>query len=291
MFDPDKRWGSFICLFATILLIIVFRFHMEDTAIALFSYLYSTYGLIIFVKWFVKACKSGNDFIKSNSRLYHFYQKRRRAIHKYTLVLGSAFRFIYGIVKLSMGVYYESWWFITLAIYYLMICIMKINLISHFESGPEDQRRKLKHIGIILLFMDIVLVGMIILIVYSHQTFYYAGYLIYAVALYDFYLIITALINVFKYRKNAELIITASRYMNLTIATVSMISLEVAMIYTFGDNDTELKSLMTSLMGIAVTIINSIMAVSLICKGRKNDGSGSDLTDSQSPKGDGRSEP
>lgn len=270
IFNPNKIVSSLICLTATILLIIVFSFHMEENGIAWIAYAYSVYALIVFIVWFIKVCKFSNNFIKSNSKLYNFYQNHIREFNRYSLILGLIVNLIYGIVKLSTGIYYKSWWFITLAGYYLLLCTMKVNLIKDFKSTLGKQYKKLKHIGVILLLMNIVLAGIIVLIVNTHQTFYYSGYMIYIIALYDFYLITTAFINVFKYRKNSEPIISANKCINLTVAMVSMISLEVAMIYSFGNNDSELKSLMTLLMGIAVAFINSIMAILLILKSKKD---------------------
>lgn len=269
IFNPNKILGSLICLSAAILLIIVFSFRMEDTVAAWFSYLYSVYALIVFIVWFIKVCKFCKNFIKSNSKLYNFYQNHIKEFNGYSLILGLVVNLIYGIAKLSMGIYYKSWWFITLAGYYLLLCTIKVNLIKDFKSKLEKQYRKLKHIGITLLLMNIILAGIIVLIVNLHQTFYYSGYLIYVIALYDFYLITTAFINVFKYRENSEPIISASKCINLTVAMVSMISLETAMIYTFGNNDADFKLLMTLLMGIAVAVINFAMAILLILKSRK----------------------
>lgn len=119
-----------------------------------------------------------------------------------------------------------------------------------------------------LLLLDIVLSGMIVLIIHQNATFTYPGTLIYIVALYDFYLIITAIINVVKYHNHKSPILTASKCINLTVAMISMISLEVAMIYQFGDNDIAFKNTMIGITGFAVAIINSLMAFYLIIKGR-----------------------
>lgn len=107
---------------------------------------------------------------------------------------------------------------------------------------------------------------MIILIIKQNQIITYPGYLIYIVAMYDFYLIISALVNVFKYRKKNSPILISSKCINLTVA---MISLEVAMIYQFGSNDSNFKLVMTSCTGLGVAIINSFMAVYMIFKSNK----------------------
>lgn len=108
---------------------------------------------------------------------------------------------------------------------------------------------------------------MIILIIKQNQIITYPGYLIYIVAMYDFYLIISALVNVFKYRKKNSPILISSKCINLTVA---MISLEVAMIYQFGSNDSNFKLVMTSCTGFGVAIINSFMAIYMILKSYKN---------------------
>ena len=110
---------------------------------------------------------------------------------------------------------------------------------------------------------------MIILIIHQNQIITYPGYFIYIVAMYDFYLIIIAFINVFKYRKQESPVLIASKCINLTVAMISMISLEVAMIYQFGSNDSDFKIIMTSCTGFGVSLINSLMAIYMIYKANK----------------------
>ena len=152
---------------------------------------------------------------------------------------------------------------------------MKFSLIKtikkdEFGHNLKNEYKKLKLTGTILLLLDIVLSGMIILIIHQNQTFVYPGTLIYIVALYDFYLIISALINVFKHIKFKSPILSANKFISLTVAMISMISLEVAMIYQFGSNDSEFKLTMTSITGFIVAIINSVMAIYMIVKANKN---------------------
>ena len=118
------------------------------------------------------------------------------------------------------------------------------------------------------MLLNIVLVGMIVLILHTNQDISYAGYVIYIVALYDFILIGTAIINALKYRKSDNPILLASKFINLTVAMISMLSLEVAMINRFGD-DMSLKTVMTGSMGIVICLINFLMAIFMIVKSKK----------------------
>lgn len=272
IFIPNKVVGAILFNLAFILLIYVFSNHLEDTPLAYISYLLSTYALIIFCIWFFKVCKFGNESIKKTN-LYKSYQDNNLLITKIKLYFSLSINLLYGLFNLITGIYYISWWFITFAIYYLLLCFMKLSLVKNIKTKVTDLKRdfkKLRLIGIILLFLNLILSGMIILIINQGQVINYNGVVIYIVALYDFILIITAIINVIKYRKNNSPILMASKCINLTVAMIAMISLEVAMVYQFGNNDSSFKSVMTGLMGFVICIINSIMSIYMIVKANRN---------------------
>ena len=69
IFHPNKIVGFLLCFISVILLIYVFSMHLEDTPLAYFSYLLSTYALIIFCIWFFKACQFSNDFLKKKRKM------------------------------------------------------------------------------------------------------------------------------------------------------------------------------------------------------------------------------
>lgn len=246
------------------LLIYVFVKHLEDKPIAYVSYLLSTYALVIFVIWFCQVCKFSKDFIHK-TKLYNWWQNHFLSATKSTMIISLLFNLIYGLLKLCIGIYYHSWWFITFAFYYLLLCFMKLSLVKNINNQDKEYP-KLKHTGIILLVLNFFLGGIVILITNQDKTLSYNGHLIYFIALYDFYLMIKAIINVIRYRQKHGPIIAASKCLNLTVAMISMISLEVAMISQFGNNDTDFKFIMTSIMGIVITIINSGMAIYMIVK-------------------------
>ena len=272
LFLPNKIAGFILFNLGFGLLIYVFSFHLEDTPLAYISYLLSTYALILFIIWFCKICKFSNHAIKK-SQPYELYKKHELFITKFSLALATFFHFIYGIFKLGTGIYYMSWWFITFAIYYLILCFMKLSIVKDIkkEVGIHLKReyKKLRLTGIVLLFLNLILSGMIVLIIKQDQEITYAGFIIYIVAMYDFYLIISAITNVIKYRKNHSPLLAASKCINLTVAMISMISLEVAMVSQFGTNEGEFKMIMTSIMGFVVCIINTSMSIYMIVQSNK----------------------
>ncbi len=272
LFLPNKIMGFIIFNVAFSLLIYVFSFHLENTPLAYISYLLSTYALIIFCIWFVKICKFSHNVIKK-STLYNWYHQNELLITKILLVFSLFLNFIYGLFKLGTGIYYMSWWFITFAIYYLVLCIMKFTIVKDIKKevgiNLKDEYKKLKLTGIILLFLNLILSGIIVLIIKQNQEITYAGFIIYIVAMYDFYLIISAIIKVIKYRKDHSPLLASSKCINLTVAMISIVSLEVAMVSQFGNNDSNFKLIVTSLSGLGITIINSGMAIYMIYRANK----------------------
>lgn len=271
MFHPNKIIGISSFIFGFMLLIYIFIYHLEDTPLAYIAYLWSTYDLTIFIIWFIKACKFSHSFIKANSNIYKLYHLNSKKILQIILYLSSSINLIYGLFKLITGIYYRSFWFITVSIYYLLLCFIKHFLVISIQkdSSQEDKYKSLKITGIIFLLLNLILFGMILLIICQNQIFNYPGYLIYIVALYDFYLIINAFINVFKYHNHDSPILLASKCINLSVAMISMISLEVAMIYQFGNNDNAFKIITISITGFVVSIINTLMALYMIIKSHK----------------------
>ena len=254
LFTPNKIIGFIIFNLAFGLLIYVFSFHLEDTPLAYISYLLSTYALIIFCIWLFKICKFSNKAIKK-SKPYKLYQEHKLLITKLSLIFATLFHFIYGIFKLILGLYYMSWWFITFALYYLILCLMKLNIVKDLknEIGKNliEEYKKLKLTGIILLLLNLILSGII-------------------VAIYDFYLIISAIINVIKYRNNHSPLLASTKCISLTVAMISMVSLEVAMVSQFGSHNPTFKILMTSIMGFVICLINTIMSIYMIIKANHN---------------------
>lgn len=270
-FNPNKIFGFIIFNLSFILLIYVFVRHLEDTPLAYITYLLSTYALIIFIVWFCKACKFSNNFLK-NTKLYQLYQSNYTTVTKISIYFSTTLNVGYSIFNFCVGVYYGSVWFIIFAIYYLLLFIMRLSLvhnIKEFGVNKLQEYKKLKRCGIVLLLLNIVLVGIIILIIHNNQEITYAGSIIYIVALYDFYLIIVAIINAINYRKNASPVLQASKFINLTVAMVAMISLEVAMISKFSD-DSSLKMTMTGALGFVVCLINFLMSLYMIINASKN---------------------
>lgn len=124
--------------------------------------------------------------------------------------------------------------------------------------------------GILLLLMNIVLTGVVILLVWKDEGFQYYGYLIYVVAMYVFYNVITAVRDVITYRKYNSPVMTASKTIKLVAALVSMLALETAMLAQVNEEKgPAFQRLMTGATGGGVCLIVLAVAVGMIMRSTK----------------------
>ena len=103
----------------------------------------------------------------------------------------------------------------------------------------------------------------------QNRGFSYPGVLIYAMAFYTFYITITAVINVIKFRKRGNPVLSAAKVISLTAALVSMLSLETAMLAQFGRDEPEFRRIMLGASGGVVCIIILAMAIYMIVHSTK----------------------
>ncbi len=171
---------------------------------------------------------------------------------------------LYIALKLTSGIYYRSWWFITLAAYYALLAVMRFLLLWRWGGiGPELELRRYRLCGAVLLIMNAALAGMVILMVSQNHGYVYPGMLIYAMALYSFYTVILAVVNVIKFRTHGSPVLSAAKAINLAAALVSILALETAMIAQFGGGD-DYRRMMTAATGGGVCVIVLGMAVFMI---------------------------
>ncbi len=190
------------------------------------------------------------------------------------LYQGFFINLLYIVMKMASGIYYRSTWFVALSIYYILLAVMRFMLLRHVSkkavgSDIPSEWRRYRMCGIMLLFMNQALVGIVVFIVHQNRGYDYPGFLIYAMALYTFYITITAIINLVKFRKRGSPVLSAAKAINFVAAIVSMLSLTTAMLAQFGGDDSAFRAVMTGAVGAGVCVIVLGMAVFMIVRSTK----------------------
>lgn len=291
-------WTLVIAIPSYVLVILALTGYFRHPAVAYMVYVLSAYALVITITGIngivrmVRAGISQHPVVRRLAEIPYVgrFMKERTFRTEAALYPGFLINTIYVIFKLGTGIYYRSAWFLSLAVYYLMLALMRLSLIRYVrkreavrgneqenEAGTREAERKKGRItelkkyrfcGCLMLGINLAFVGIAILAVTKSLGFEYPGMLIYAMATYTFYAIISAVINVVKYRQYGSPVMSAAKVINLTTAMVSMFSLETAMLTQFAQEGQEnFRRLMTSLTGGCVSVILVAMACYMIIRG------------------------
>lgn len=193
---------------------------------------------------------------------------------KVMLFFGLAVNLIYAAVQLVYGIVCRSIWSGALAVYYVLLAVMRFLLLKpekkHADKNAVSELQKYRLCGIILLFMTPIFASILILIVHKNSGAVYSGFMIYLMAIYAFCYIVIAVVNLVKYRKYGNPMLYAAKAVNLTVALISMLSLETAMMTRFGDSDNPFfrKAVAGTSCG-AVCVFVLTMAIVVVVQGTK----------------------
>ena len=253
---------------------------ITSPALKYISYMLSAYALVISVTGitkiihFVRGGFRENERVKTVLAIPTVEKFVRESTYRTELALypGFCINVIYVIFKTALGIYYRSAWFLSLGVYYLALAIMRFLLIHYLRfrektADKKDELRRYRTCGYLLFLINVAFVGITILAVQKKAGFHYPGYLIYVMAMYAFYSVAMAVINLIKYRKYGSPVMSAAKVINMSTALVSIFSLETAMLAEFGnENDEQFRLIMTSLTGAGVSLIVVGMAVFMIIR-------------------------
>lgn len=170
---------------------------------------------------------------------------------------------------------FQSWWFVVLAAYYVILSLMRFLLVRHVhkhEPGAHvlAEWKTSRVCAAILLLVNLSLSAAVLMILYQNRGFDYGGILIYVMALYTFYSTIHAVVDIIKYRKMGSPIMSTAKIVSLSAALVSMLNLETAMFSQFGaDLSPENQRIFIILTGAGVSIIVVTLSVWLIVRATK----------------------
>ena len=252
-----------------------------NPAVTYLSYFLSAYALIISVTGMmgvVQWTRQGigkHPFVRKvlGIPLVGRYLKEDLFRAEAALYQGFFINFLYAGIKMFSGILYRSVWFITLAVYYILLAVMRASLLHYVRKAGKNkilEWQRYRLCGIILLMMNVSLAGIVILAVHRNSGFEYPGVLIYVMAMYAFYATITAVWNLVKFRRYGNPVLSAAKAINLTAALVSMLSLETAMLTQFGAaDDPVFRQIMTASTGAGVCMIVLGMAVFMIWRSTK----------------------
>lgn len=253
--------------------IYVFSGNRQESWAAYLIYAFSAYALTVLCALLWKTFRHPRqmaDRILESIPLLNRYFTDASFKMQVSLYRSLGLNVLYAAMKLGFGIYYRSMWFGTLAVYYFLLAVARFALVRYarkHEFGayllPEWKRYRL--CGVVLLLLDLALCGEAFLVVCRNESFHYAGYMIYVMAMYAFYCVTAAIRDVVAFRKFCSPVMSAAKALQLAKALVSMLALETAMLEQFGKADGErFRTVMTGCTGGGVCLVILGMAIYMI---------------------------
>lgn len=242
------------------------------------AYAFSAYALTIVCARVVKnAAHARQDVTVAIDRvpLVRRYFSDREFQVRVSLYRSLTINLGYVIWNLFCGIRYRSVWFGTLAVYHLLLTVMRFSLLRYarhhtFTENLRTQWRQYRFCGVVLLLMNLVLTGVVTMVVQDQKGFSYPGMLIYVMAIYAFYKIITAGKEMLQFRRTKSPVIAAAKTVNLAAALVSMLTLETAMLASFGKTDSaHFREIMSGATGGAVCTLILLLAIRMLLRAPK----------------------
>ena len=260
---------------ATAFLVCSMVFLGTESMTAIISYVLSAYTLTIwcfkipYLIQFFKTFKNKNKY----ARIWQDDTRLRVNISLYgTLIYNTA----YALLQLGMGFWHHTFWFYSLAGYYISLAVMRFFLVQHTRKhnpGEKmlDELRKYRACGIVFLLMNLALALIIFFMVYWNRTFNHHEITTIALAAYTFTSLTFAIINTIKYRKYNSPVYSASKAISLASACVSVLTLESTMLTTFGTETMSLtgRRIFLGISGGAISVFIIAMAIYMIVQGTK----------------------
>lgn len=176
----------------------------------------------------------------------------------------------YAVFKGWAGLQYRSVWFGALALYYILAALARSSLARSLrrQESPKKGWERYSQTGWLLWLLSLVLSVLGTMMIFHQDRIAYPGYLIYAVAAYTFYAVISAVSSLIRHRRLAQPVPLAGKTVSLCTALVSLFSMQTAMLAQFG-SDEGFSRVMSCLTGSGVFILVHGIAIYMILHGRK----------------------
>lgn len=267
----------FLVNISIVLLVYSLGYPDANPIIAYISYFLSAYTLtVVIIKLppIIKKIKSGLYGNKYSGR--YLTDSLLRA--KISLYTGFCVSIIYACFKLGMGMYLRSVWLGAVAVYYIILTVIRFGLLKRYRRSTKYEDiaalrlyglKSYRFCGILMFLLNIAVSGLVIQMIWKNESYKYPGFLIYATAAYAFYCLTMAIRNIIKYRRMEQPILSAAKMLSFACALMSMLAMQTAMLTQFGHGQENFARLMNSLTGGTVCLLIFIMAVWMIRKANR----------------------
>ena len=267
-----------LTIVSAVLLTMVFIKGWEQQVVAYFVYVLAFYTLSVVTLFCVMVLPKQYRTIKQkiyDNPFGNRYMTDRAFRTKISLYLSLGVSLLYVGINIWSWHFSRSWWFVVLAVYYVIMAVMRFLLVGYVRKNDIggsilEEWKRARLCAYILLLVNLSLSGAVLMILYRNRGYDYPGIMIYVMALYTFYSTTHAIVDIVKYRKLGSPVMSTAKIVSLSAALVSMLNLETAMFAQFGaDMAQQDQNLMIILTGAGISVTVVTLSVILIVRATK----------------------
>jgi len=277
LFPPVWQMGILVFV-SVVALPFIFLKGMEDSIPAYIVYALTFYTLTVVTVFCVMVLPKQYGTIKQkiyDNPLGNRYMTDKVFRGKVSLYLSLVISLLYVGTNIWSWHISHSWWFVVLAVYYIIMAVMRFLLVRYVrihEIGTCSLGawKRALICACTQLLINLSLSGAVLMILYSNRGYDYPGILIYVMALYTFYALTHAIVELVKYRSLGSPVMSTAKIVSLSAALVSMLNLETAMFAQFGaEMPIEHQHIFIILTGAGVSVTVVTLSIILIVRATK----------------------
>jgi len=267
MMRPGGTMTAALAVLSAILLTAIFLNGWEESTLAYIVYPLSVWALTAVAAWSLDAGRSIRRRVESSAagRIIKDESARRMI----SMRSGLGISLLYALFKLAGGFVYRSAWLSAVAIYYIVLSVMRYLLLRYEKKNAMDEQWIFRLTGALLGLLGMTMIGMAVQMVCDGRAYDYPGHMIYASAAYTFYSLITAVIQLIRRRKECGAAKRAARMLTCAVALMAIYALQTGMIDRFGTGEELFRRRMNSMTGAVVCSSTIGMGVYMLMGGRK----------------------
>ena len=264
-----------LTIVSVVVLPLVFIRGWEETPIAYAAYVVSFYTVLVISVFLAQVLPK--QYKEVHQKIYDHplgnrYMTDAAFKVRISLYISLGINLVYSAFKLLSGIYYASLWIGGIAIYYILLAVIRFVLLYHMErkkdAGLAAEYRSYRISAALMMMINLTLSGIVLSMIVKNESVAYSDIYVITSAAYTFYMLIVSIKDLIKYRKYKSPVISASKAIRFASALVSLLSLEASMLVQFGD-DEAYRRLMLALTGAGVCVIVLSMSAFMIIRSNK----------------------
>lgn len=172
----------------------------------------------------------------------------------------------FAVYNLCTGVYYRSVWFGGVAVYYIMLCLIKFFLLLKGFDGKKDNKCKFSDLlicGIMLLVLNLTVTALIFQMIWQNRSHFYEKSVIFAAAIYTVIRLFAATYDSISLKKHNNPTLFAAKALSLSVALMSVFSLQTSLLDRMAV-DLSVRRGLNIFTGTAVGIWEILIALRII---------------------------